>query len=117
LAGRSLRRRQRVGLCNDFNTCKLSVGEYRAEKSQLDDSYVALLTIKDKLKDVDADGAVKLLQQIRGIQHETGGTAGAPILDTQEALRALVREKVNKTSGQDMSCPSVAPIRELKLLD
>lgn len=58
---------QRVGLCNDFNTCKLTVSQYRGEKTKTDDSFVALLAIKDKLKDVDADGAVKLLQQIRGI--------------------------------------------------
>jgi hypothetical protein len=206
---------QRVGLCNDFNTCKLSVPEYRSEKTKLDDSYVALLAIKDKLKDVDADGAVKLLQQIRGIEKKadveapasssnevaspapaasasapsasaapapasaaapaaaqsscTGPTlqlasrgdgAGAnyqyplmrealrgrtefaavkflefaipkdlsgkvtymlvavvPDMATQDKLRTLLREKVNKTAGQDISCPTVAPARELKLTE
>lgn len=67
---------QRVGLCNDFNTCKLGVGEYRVEKRQLDDSFVALLALKDKMAQLDAEGAAKLLAELRQIR--SGVTKGAP---------------------------------------
>ncbi len=63
---------QRVGLCNDFNTCKLSVGDYRTSRQQVDNSFVSLLALRGQLKDVDADGAVKLLAQIRGIGEGAG---------------------------------------------
>src|SRR5262245_4227592 len=68
---------QRVGLCNDFNTCKLTVAEYGVQKRGLDDSYVGLLAIRDRLKDVDADGAVKLLAQVRAMSRGVQGDSAA----------------------------------------
>jgi hypothetical protein len=68
---------QRVGLCNDFNTCKLTVAEYGAQKRGLDDTYVGLLAIRDRLKDVDAEGAVKLLSQVRAMSRGVQGEAPA----------------------------------------
>lgn len=69
---------QRVGLCNDFNTCKLTVAEYGAQKRGLDDSYVGLLAIRDRLKDVDAEGAVRLLEQVRAMSRGVQGGAASP---------------------------------------
>lgn len=69
---------QRVGLCNDFNTCKLTVAEYGAQKRGLDDSYVGLLAIRDRLKDVDAEGAVRLLEQVRAMSRGVQGGTASP---------------------------------------
>jgi len=33
---------QRVSLCNNFNTCKTTVKEYREDQKSLDDSFIAL---------------------------------------------------------------------------
>lgn len=38
---------QRGQLCQNFNTCKLSLSEFRERQRVLDDSYVALLALRD----------------------------------------------------------------------
>jgi hypothetical protein len=65
---------QRNQLCNNFNTCKVTVKEYREDQKRLDDSFVALVALKDKMANVDAEGATKLLDQIRSIR--SGAEAG-----------------------------------------
>jgi hypothetical protein len=59
---------QRVSLCNDFNTCKLQVSEYRVERGTIDDSFIALLALRDKMAALDARGAAFLLEEIRKIR-------------------------------------------------
>jgi hypothetical protein len=78
---------QRVGLCNNFNTCKLTVAEYRDEQKELDDSYVALLALRDKMAQLDAEGAAKLLEEIQkirmSVRHGGGDqSTGAPAAPT-----------------------------------
>lgn len=67
----SMLKEQRVALCNNFNTCKLTVAEYRDEQKHIDDSFVALLAVKDKMAQMDAEGATKLLGEIRAIRTST----------------------------------------------
>jgi hypothetical protein len=76
----SMLKEQRVQLCNDFNTCKVSVPEYRAEQRRLDDSFVALLALKDRMAQLDAEGATKLLAEIRRIR--IGVAGGMPAVAT-----------------------------------
>jgi hypothetical protein len=64
----ALLKEQRGQLCNNFNTCKLTVAEYREDQRKLDDSFVALMTLKDRMSNLDADGAQKLLAEIRSIR-------------------------------------------------
>jgi hypothetical protein len=77
--------------------------------------------MRGALKGRSEFAAVKFLEF--GLQKDLSGrtsyvlVAVAPNFDVHEALRVLVREKINKTAGQDISCPNVAPIRELKLLE
>lgn len=77
----SMLKEQRLSICNDFNTCKVSVPEYRAEQRRFDDSFVALLALKDKMAQLDAEGATKLLGEIRrirgGIARDSGGPSVA----------------------------------------
>jgi hypothetical protein len=68
---------QRGQLCNNFNTCKLTVAEYREDQRKLDDSFVALMTLKDRMSNVDAEGAQKLLAEIRSIRAGAADTKGA----------------------------------------
>jgi hypothetical protein len=69
----------RVALCNDYNTCKLTVGEYREEKARLDDSFVALAALQDRVEQMDAEGAAKLLGEIQSIRSRVapGGASGS----------------------------------------
>jgi hypothetical protein len=94
---------QRVGLCNDFNTCKLTVAEYGAQKRGLDDTYVGLLAIRDRLKDVDAEGAVKLLSQVRAMSRGVQGEAAA----TTPATSAPAITETPATTPA--SAPATAP--------
>lgn len=64
---------QRDSLCNNFNTCKVTVVEYRQEQKRINDSFVALAALKDKMANVDADGAARLLEEIRGIRNDAEG--------------------------------------------
>jgi len=79
----SMLKEQRVQLCNDFNTCKVSVPEYRVAQRQFDDSFVALLALKDKMAQLDAEGATKLLSEIRRIR--IGVVGGSPAASTATA--------------------------------
>jgi hypothetical protein len=68
---------QRVQLCNDFNTCKMTTAEYREEQRGLDESFVALLALKDKMAAMDAEGAAKLLKEISEIRLRTASRGAA----------------------------------------
>jgi len=59
---------QRVSLCNNFNTCKLTVAEYREEQARLDNSFVALLALKDNMATIGAEDAMRVLEEIRAIR-------------------------------------------------
>lgn len=59
---------QRVGLCNNFNTCKLTVSQYREEQARLDGSFVALLALKDHMANIGAEDAMRILEEIRAIR-------------------------------------------------
>jgi hypothetical protein len=99
---------QRVGLCNDFNTCKLTVAEYGAQKRGLDDSYVGLLAIRDRLKDVDAEGAVRLLEQVRamsrGVQNGPATASAAP----ESAAATTPASPAGTTAGTPAATPVAA---------
>ncbi|HEX9622024.1 MAG TPA: hypothetical protein VF989_17880 [Polyangiaceae bacterium] len=98
---------QRTGLCNDFNTCKLSVAEYRERKQGLDDSYLGLLAIRDRLEHVDADGAIKLLNRIRALGRgvEPAATPVEPVATAPAPLVASTSspplEQSPATGGTD----------------
>lgn len=74
----ALLKEQRGQLCNNFNTCKLTVAEYRDDQRKLDDSFVALMALRDKMTAVDAAGAERLLEQIRGLRAGTKGATATP---------------------------------------
>lgn len=76
---------QRGQLCNNFNTCKLTVAEYREDQRKLDDSFVALMTLKDRMNNVDAEGAQKLLAEIRSIRAGAADTKSAPVTSAAAA--------------------------------
>jgi len=59
---------QRVSLCNNFNTCKLTVAEYREEQARLDNSFVALIALKDNMATIGAEDAMRVLDEIRAIR-------------------------------------------------
>ncbi len=90
---------QRVGICNDFNTCKLTVDAYRMDKSRLEDSFVALLALKDKMAQIDAEGAAKLLAEIQKIRTGTKESGPPPQL-----VRAA--EEPVKVAIKPASCPA-----------
>jgi hypothetical protein len=76
---------QRVALCHDFNTCKMTVQEYRMEKVRVDSSFTAVVAMKDNLQKMDSGSALKFLEQLRsmreGPNHAT--TTPAPSASAQ----------------------------------
>lgn len=93
----SMLKEQRGQLCNNFNTCKMTVAEYRDDQRKLDDSFVALMALKDKMTGVDAAGAERLLDQIRSIR------AGA-----KSAEKPAVSAPPSASSAQAGATPPVA---------
>lgn len=67
----------RVALCNDFNTCKLTTTEYREEKGRLDDSFVALAALQDRVEQMDAEGASRLLAELQAIRSRVTSSGGS----------------------------------------
>jgi hypothetical protein len=63
-----LLKEQRVSLCNSFNTCKLTVAEFREEQARVDGSFVALLALKDHMATIGAEDAMRILEEIRAIR-------------------------------------------------
>jgi len=72
-----LLKEQRVAMCNNFNTCKLTVAEYREDQKRIDDSFIALMSLKDRMKDMDADQASQLLREIQAIRTGVQNVASA----------------------------------------
>ncbi|WP_437293998.1 tectonin domain-containing protein [Sorangium sp. So ce426] len=68
----------RVALCNNFNTCKMNVTEYKQEQAAIDDSYMALLALKDRMAQLDAEGAAKLLTELQKIRLRTPSPVTPP---------------------------------------
>jgi hypothetical protein len=59
---------QRVSLCHDFNTCKLTVDQYRADKQRVESSFTAAVALKGQVDKVDAGALAQLLDQLRNIR-------------------------------------------------
>lgn len=67
---------QRVSLCHDFNTCKLTVDQYRTDKQRVESSFTAAVALKGQIDRLDAGGLASLLDQLRNIR--AGKPASAP---------------------------------------
>lgn len=80
-----LLKEQRVSLCNDFNTCKMTVAEYRAEAQRADDSFVALIALKEKMAQIDAQGATAILAEIQRIRARRSSVTSEPAPSTVKA--------------------------------
>lgn len=67
---------QRGQLCQNFNTCKLTVVDYQERQRALDDSYIALLA----LRDASANGinSERILDQIRTLRAGVGPQKSTP---------------------------------------
>lgn len=59
---------QRVQLCHDFNTCKMTVSEYRTEQARIQGAFTALLSLKDRLRTMDSEAAKGLVTEITNIR-------------------------------------------------
>jgi hypothetical protein len=69
---------QRVSLCNSFNTCKMTVNEFRREQQRIDDTFTVLASISERLSSMSSEEAQAVLAQIRGIRNnDNGGVAAA----------------------------------------
>jgi hypothetical protein len=76
---------QRVSLCHDFNTCKLTIDQYRTDKQRIESSFTAVVALKGNVDRMDQAGAMQFMEQLRSIREGKNETppAGAP---TQMAL-------------------------------
>lgn len=74
-----LLKEQRVAMCNNFNTCKLTVAEYREDQKRVDDSFIALMSLKDRMSEMDAEGASQLLREIQSIRNGVQAVASAQV--------------------------------------
>ncbi len=59
---------QRVQLCHDFNTCKMTVSDYRTEQARIQGAFTALLSLKDRLRTMDTEAAKGLVTEITNIR-------------------------------------------------
>lgn len=69
---------QRVALCHDFNTCKVSVAEYRADQRRIDDTFSMLVTLTERLPHMAAAEVQAVLLQLREVRAGAGEAASAP---------------------------------------
>ncbi|EYF00948.1 Hypothetical protein CAP_8896 [Chondromyces apiculatus DSM 436] len=63
---------QRVALCHGFNTCKMTVAEYRQDQRRIDDTFAFVATITERLKSMSGDEVQAVLRQLNDIR--TSGT-------------------------------------------
>jgi hypothetical protein len=79
---------QRTALCHDFNTCKLSVPEYRQEKQRIESSFTAVVAMKDNVGKMDPNNAMRFMTQLRGIREGKGLVADPPSTPAPEPTPA-----------------------------
>jgi hypothetical protein len=98
-----LLKEQRVAMCNNFNTCKLTVAEYREDQKRIDDSFIALMSLKDRMKDMDADQASQLLREIQSIRTGVQNVASA------QADAAAAKPEATTEPPKPEAPPTAAP--------
>lgn len=59
---------QRVSLCNDFNTCKMTVEQYRSEKQRVESSFTAVVALRGSVDKLDPAAVAGLMDQLRAIR-------------------------------------------------
>ncbi|HSN99883.1 MAG TPA: hypothetical protein VLS89_16415, partial [Candidatus Nanopelagicales bacterium] len=59
---------QRVSICNQFNTCKMSVPEYRQEQRRIDDTFAFVATVTERLKSMSGPEVERVLAQLQSIR-------------------------------------------------
>jgi hypothetical protein len=70
---------QRVSLCNDFNTCKLTVDQYRQDKGRIESTFTAVVALKENAQKMDGSSAMAYLAQIRNIREGRGEPPAATV--------------------------------------
>ena len=70
---------QRTSLCHDFNTCKLTLDQYRHEKSRIESVFTAVVAMKENTEKMDATSALAYLEQIRQMREGPSGAAPPPL--------------------------------------
>jgi len=63
---------QRVSLCHDFNTCKLTIDQYRTDKQRVESSFTAVVALKGNVDKMDQAGAMQFMEQLRSIREGKG---------------------------------------------
>jgi hypothetical protein len=71
----ALLKEQRSALCQDFNTCKLTVEQYRLDKERIESTASAVLAIRGNVEKISSGDVAAYLEEIRKIR--TGGGANA----------------------------------------
>ncbi|APR76264.1 Hypothetical protein A7982_01611 [Minicystis rosea] len=66
---------QRVSLCNDFNTCKLTLEQYRNDKQRIESSITTAVALKGSAATLDRAGLAQLADQLRGLRDGKPGAA------------------------------------------
>lgn len=86
---------RRVTVCHAFNTCKLSVAEYREEQHKIDDTFSSILRFKEQLPAMSQQEAGRALGELRG-GHQTPpapvASSHSPLEPTNEPTRSLPEE-------------------------
>lgn len=59
---------QRSGLCQDFNTCKLTVAEYREDKHCLESTFTAVVALRETAQKVESSSAMDLVDRISSLR-------------------------------------------------
>ena len=59
---------QRSSLCQDFNTCKLTVEQYRIDKERIESTATAVLAIRGNVEKIQSGDVTAYLEEIRKIR-------------------------------------------------
>ncbi|MFT3773087.1 MAG: hypothetical protein QM820_47510 [Minicystis sp.] len=74
-----LLKEQRVSLCHDFNTCKLSLDQYRNDKQRVESSLTTVVALKGGVASLDQAGIASLMGQLQSIREGKPATAPPPV--------------------------------------
>jgi hypothetical protein len=69
---------QRSSLCQDFNTCKLTVDQYRIDKERIESTATAVLAIRGNVEKISSGDVTAYLEEIRKIRSGGGHAAPTP---------------------------------------
>ncbi len=97
---------RRVALCNEYNACKMTLADHKAEDERLTGLMTSLIKVWDERKFNDSDGPGRLKDQVKTLAEQFDGQAsdsGSAVSDAKPSARRIKGEEIGRASDSGIT--------------